>query len=169
RRLPDYMVPTAWVELDALPLNANGKVDRKALRLPDREQWLLAGECVDARTPLEAKLLALWRETLALERIGVHDDFFDLGGHSLLATRLTGRIAQELGKEVSLRMLFDASTPARLAERLGDTDPSPAWSDAIVRGACDGQAASFAQRRLWFIDQYQPGTSLYNIAAAWRL
>src|SRR5690606_7304894 len=92
-RLPDYMVPTAYVVMDALPLNASGKVDRKALPAPEGAQ-LASAEYVAPRTPVEAGLAAIYASVLKVERVGVHDDFFALGGHSLLATQLVSRVRE---------------------------------------------------------------------------
>src|SRR5207249_4782297 len=115
-KLPEYMVPAAFVELAALPLTANGKVDRGALPAPvrpEREHPLVA-----PRTPVEAVLAGIWAEILGVEQVGVHDDFFDLGGHSLLASRLIARANQAFGLSTPLRSLFEAPTVAGLAEQL---------------------------------------------------
>jgi acyl-coenzyme A synthetase/AMP-(fatty) acid ligase/acyl carrier protein len=118
-RLPEYMVPSAFVFLDALPLNANGKVDRKALPKPeapasDSEAY------VAPRTPIEETLMALWSEVLGLERVGINDSFFNLGGHSLLAMQLITRVREAFGVELPLAQLFDEPTIARTAEVVGE-------------------------------------------------
>ncbi|MEO3871097.1 amino acid adenylation domain-containing protein [Nonomuraea sp. B12E4] len=125
RRLPDHMVPTAWVRLDALPVTANGKLDRAALPEPGD-----AGRApyIPPRDPFEARLGTLWEETLGVDAIGVHDDFFALGGHSLLALRLTMRLRKELGRDVPLSAVLTAPTVARLATELRrpqDNDGAP--------------------------------------------
>src|SRR5204863_7640569 len=115
RTLPDYMVPSAFVVLDAFPRTTSGKVDRK--RLPDIE-FESTTEYVAPRNPVEASLAEIWIEILGVSRVGVDDNFFELGGHSLLATRVVSRIRLVLGVELPLRALFEAPTIARLATQL---------------------------------------------------
>ncbi|MGH8718630.1 MAG: non-ribosomal peptide synthetase, partial [Burkholderiales bacterium] len=119
RKLPDYMLPSAFVFLDTLPFTANGKVDRRALPAPERtirpEQDFVA-----PRTPNEQALAAIWAEVLKIDRVGIHDNFFDLGGHSLLATRVIARARQALHCELPLRALFEAPTIERLAVKITD-------------------------------------------------
>ncbi|RYZ33857.1 MAG: non-ribosomal peptide synthetase, partial [Myxococcaceae bacterium] len=159
-------VPSAIGVLDALPLSANGKVDRKAL--PELEVSRSERVYEAPRTELEAKLAAIWAEVLRVPRVGVKDDFFALGGHSLLATQVVSRVRTETGAELPLRALFEAPTVEALAQRLGGA----ARSSSAVMGRLIGDAPrvlSFAQQRLWFIDQLEPGTALYNIPVAVRL
>ncbi|MFY9826574.1 MAG: amino acid adenylation domain-containing protein, partial [Thermoanaerobaculia bacterium] len=120
-RLPDYMIPASFVFLPALPVNANGKVDRKALaaiRPEEGGSGAAGGPRVAPRTPVEEMLAALWCRVLEVEEVGVFDDFFDLGGHSLLATQLVMRIRDAFGVELPLRAIFQAPTLAAQAERL---------------------------------------------------
>ncbi|HEV7396997.1 MAG TPA: amino acid adenylation domain-containing protein, partial [Pyrinomonadaceae bacterium] len=118
-KLPDYMVPAAIVALEALPLTANGKLDRKALPVPDFSG--LKADYVAPRTPVEEKLAAIWSEVLGQKLIGVHDDFFSLGGHSLLATMVITRVRQSLKIELPQRLFFEAPTIAKLAQFVEET------------------------------------------------
>ena len=170
--LPEYMVPAAFVVLDALPLSANGKVDRKALPLPDADASR-ASSFVPPRTRTEALLCGLFARLLRLERVGIHDDFFALGGHSLLATRLVAHVREALGLELPLRALFEASSPALLAQRLDALRDSSFSSSAPPLRPVPRDGAppplSFAQQRLWFLDRWQPQSAFYNIPSALRL
>ncbi|HSN85880.1 MAG TPA: amino acid adenylation domain-containing protein, partial [Thermoanaerobaculia bacterium] len=166
-RLPDYMVPAVFVKLAALPLTPNGKVDRKALlsREAAPEQQRPEDGYLAPRTPVEEILAGIWAELLGLERVGTADHFFDLGGHSLLATQVISRVREAFGVEIPLRDLFEAATLDSFAARV-----------ETARRAGTGQLApplvpvlherplplSFAQQRLWFIDQLEPGSPLYN-------
>ncbi|MEW5930744.1 MAG: amino acid adenylation domain-containing protein, partial [Gemmatimonadota bacterium] len=168
RRLPEYMVPSAVVVLDALPLTPTGKLDRRALPAPE---GAAGGEYVAPRTPAEEVLAAIWTEVLRAERVGVHDDFFALGGHSLLATRVATRVQEALGVEMPLRALFEAPTVAALAERLEAAGPGAGTAaPPLVRVPRGGPLpASFAQQRLWFVDRLHPGGAAYNLPFALRL
>jgi len=109
-RLPDYMVPAAFMRLNALPLTPSGKIDRHQLPVPHDEVPESGSAYVPPRTPIEKQVVGIWSELLGLSRIGVRDDFFELGGHSLLATKLASRIRDAFGIEVSIRELFDVRT-----------------------------------------------------------
>ncbi|MBZ4336683.1 amino acid adenylation domain-containing protein, partial [Corallococcus sp. AS-1-12] len=166
QRLPEYMVPGAVVVLEALPLNSNGKVDRKAL--PEPEAPTARNTYEAPRTEAEARLAAIWAEVLRVPRVGVKDDFFALGGHSLLATQVVSRVRAEMGAELPLRALFESRTVESLARQL----EKAAFSNKTAMARKLGDAArplSFAQQRLWFIDQLEPGTALYNVPVALRL
>jgi amino acid adenylation domain-containing protein len=119
RRLPDYMVPADFVLLEHLPLTQNGKLDRRALAALARS-GPLDGDWIAPRTPLEETVAGIWSEVLGRERVGARDDFFNLGGHSLLATQVIGRLRVALGREISLRLLFETRTVEQLARRLED-------------------------------------------------
>ncbi|HSK76594.1 MAG TPA: amino acid adenylation domain-containing protein, partial [Thermoanaerobaculia bacterium] len=164
-RLPGYMVPSAWVALPALPLNANGKLDRKALPEPRLE-----GEdgFVAPRTPAEERVAEIFSEVLGVARVGVEDDFFSLGGHSLLAVQVALRVRSACGVELPLRTLFEAPTAELLAARIERSAPAghEASKAAFTRVPRDQPLPlSFAQQRLWFLDQLDPGSALYNIPA----
>jgi len=115
QRLPEYMVPSSWVALEQLPLTPSGKVDRKALPLPDMPGSEPTREYMAPRTPAEQQIAAIWSEVLGHDRIGVHDNFFELGGHSLLATRVATRLQQTFDVDILLRRIFEAPTVAALA------------------------------------------------------
>jgi hypothetical protein len=115
KRLPSYMVPSAFVFIDTFPLTPNGKLDRKALPLPETRSQEPDGSYVAPRTPTEEALARIWCEVLDLKQVGVHDNFFELGGHSLLATQAVSRTRDAFGIDIGLRALFEAPSIARLA------------------------------------------------------
>ncbi|MEN3586702.1 amino acid adenylation domain-containing protein, partial [Streptomyces sp. ZYX-F-203] len=164
--LPEYMVPTTVVALDALPLTPNGKLDRRALPEP-----LISGttEGRAPRTAEEEVLCGLFAEILGVERIGMDDDFFALGGHSLRATRLISRIRSALSAEIGVKDLFAAPTVADLAARLrrSEAKSRPALTAAPHRP--DRIPLSYAQRRLWFLREWDDNGTTYNIPLALRL
>ncbi|WP_255360906.1 non-ribosomal peptide synthetase [Duganella sp. Leaf61] len=166
-KLPDYMQPTSYVVLDALPLTPNGKVNRKALPAPVPEDAETAYAA--PRTAPEEVLAALWAGVLKRERVGIHDNFFALGGHSLLATRLVNRIGERLQVELPLRALFEHPTIAGLSAALAVLEQDP---DGAAIPRCDRAGmlpASFAQQRMWFIDQLGQGSSEYNLPLPFEL
>ena len=164
-RLPEYMVPVAWVELVRLPLTPNGKVDRKNLPVPEYERPELASGYQHPRTPTEEVIAGIWVEVLKLERVGVHDQFFELGGHSLLATQVVSRIRQAFAVELPLRALFEAPTVAALARAVEQRQRTQRGlvASPIERVPRDQRLPlSFAQQRLWVLDQIEPNNRLYN-------
>ncbi|WPZ32677.1 non-ribosomal peptide synthase/polyketide synthase [Thalassobaculum sp. OXR-137] len=168
--LPDYMVPSHLIALDAMPLNPNGKLDRAALPAPD--ETLDAATDDRPATPQEDLLAGLWAEVLGLERVGRGQSFFDLGGHSLLATQLVSRIRQAFDVDIPLRLLFehpvlgDQAAAIEAARRGADAPPPP---PIVPRADRDSLPLSFAQQRLWFLNQLEPDNPFYNTPLALRL
>ena len=167
-KLPEYMVPTAWVLLDELPRTPGGKVDRNALP-EDDDGGRVQGPYVAPRNPVEEMLAGMWADVLKLERIGATDNFFALGGHSLSATRVITRINEAFGVELTLPRLFAAPTPAQMADVLGETEVGEAQAP-ILAVPRDGRhlPLSFAQQRLWFLDQLEPGGTEYIVPSVLR-
>ncbi|HYG61393.1 MAG TPA: amino acid adenylation domain-containing protein [Thermoanaerobaculia bacterium] len=169
-RLPDAMVPSAFVRLESLPRTLTGKLDRRALPDPDRLAARLGAERLAPRTPLEEKLGALFQELLGVPEVGVRESFFALGGHSLLAAQLLARIRAELGVEVPLGRIFEAATVESLAGEVARLQAGhPAVTGIPLLPEADSYPLSFAQQRLWLVDQVETESSFYNIAAAVRL
>ncbi|HEX2252509.1 MAG TPA: amino acid adenylation domain-containing protein, partial [Thermoanaerobaculia bacterium] len=176
-RLPGHMVPSSFVPLDALPLTANGKLDRAAL--PDPASAAVPQKAERApSTPAEEMVAAAFAEVLGLDAVGAEADFFELGGHSLLATRLVSRLRRSLGLELPLAAVFECSTVEALAQvverdvaagRRSEAPPLvPVPRPAPGAGECE-LPLSFAQERLWFLDRLQPGSAAYNIPQSVRL
>jgi amino acid adenylation domain-containing protein/FkbM family methyltransferase len=166
RALPEFMVPAAVVLLEALPLTPNGKVDRQALPEPE---WSAAAGYVAPRSPQEEVVCNVFAEVLGLPRAGAADNFFDLGGHSLLATQVIARVRRAFGVEVPLRALFEAPTPAGVAAAAARHAGSPVPPPIRPADPAGRRALSFAQRRLWFLHQLEPESSVYNLPTAVRL
>ncbi|MFV1968307.1 MAG: amino acid adenylation domain-containing protein, partial [Pirellulaceae bacterium] len=171
RTLPDYMIPSVFIPLEAIPLNANGKVDYKALPRPirqrdERQQY------VPPQTPDEQQLADIWSEVLHLERIGIHDNFFALGGHSLLAVQVMSRVSQRLHVSLPLREIFQTPTVAELATRIEayrKTD-GPSTRSPIVPVSRDGELPlSLSQEALWFLDRLEPERPTYSVFPAFRI
>ncbi len=166
--LPEYMVPAALVRLEALPLTPSGKLDRRALPAPEAEAG--AGYAAP-RGATEEVLAGIWAEVLGMERVGAEDGFFDRGGHSLLATRVVSRVGRVFGVALPLRALFEAPTVRELAARIeavrsAGTPPAPPMERVPRSGPLP---LSFAQQRLWVVDQLEPGSAAYNMPYALRL
>ncbi len=171
-KIPEYMVPSAFVLMDAVPLTANGKVDRRALPAPDRSKSESGRGYTPPRTPVEELLAGIWGQVLNVERVGIYDNFFELGGHSLLATQVIARIEATCQAEIPLRLLFENPTVAGLAERIEQCHRQEHNLYTMPMSATAPQERvplSFAQQRLWFLDQYGSNSSVYNISSALRL
>ncbi|MEK4466443.1 MULTISPECIES: condensation domain-containing protein, partial [Paenibacillus] len=159
-QLPDYMIPSHFVELEKLPLNSNGKVDRKALPAPDREAYTEAYEA--PRDALEAQLAELFAEVLGGDAIGINDSFFERGGHSLKAVTLVSRIHQQLSVELPLRELFAHPTVKTLAKSVRSVDQSD-YGRIEPAAPQASYALSSSQRRLYVLHELEPESTRYNM------
>jgi amino acid adenylation domain-containing protein len=172
RSLPDHMVPSVFVPVDAMPLTPSGKVDRRALPEPEGTAGQ-GGGYVAPRSPTEQLLAQAWSELLGVERVGASDGFFGLGGHSLLATRMVSRVREMFGVELPLRAVFEAPVLRDLAgriDRAGRDGDDPLAAPPLVPMAPENDAPlSFAQERLWFIEQLTGGGGGYNMSPSVRL
>ncbi|TCP54483.1 amino acid adenylation domain-containing protein [Tumebacillus sp. BK434] len=169
--MPEFMLPAYFVALAALPLTANGKVNRRALPAPGREHAAGAEETVRARTETERRLVDVWQKVLKLDGIGVTDNFFALGGHSLLATQVMGQVASACGVELPLRTLFEAPTIEALAKLIDGEEAGKATEPSAMERVERSQRLplSFAQERLWFLEQFNTHSAAYNIPMALRM
>ncbi|PFJ06741.1 non-ribosomal peptide synthetase, partial [Bacillus cereus] len=168
--LPNYMVPTNFIEMELLPLTPNGKLDLKALPIPSE---LSTENTVCPRTPLEELIASVWSQVLGIENIGVQDSFFELGGHSLLATQVVSRLQEVFQIKLPVRELFEYSTVEALAKRIDQLRKGSKKREEMPplmpmeRG--NNIPLSYAQQRLWFIDQFAPNSALYNMPMVCRL
>lgn len=172
QRLPEYMIPSAFVMLDTLPLTESGKVDRRKLPIPETAHRELHQTFVAPRTPIEEILVLIWAEVLGVEQVGVKDNFFTLGGHSLVATQLVSRVRATLSVELPLRSLFEHPTVSELAkfiETMRSLSQSVSAPPILPRTQEAEIPLSFSQQRLWFLEQLDSGDALYNIRAVVRL
>ncbi len=172
-RLPAFMLPSAFVFLEALPLTPSGKIDRNALPAPDGSRPELETVFVEPETAVERTVAEIWKKVLSLDRVGVEDDFFALGGHSLLVIQVASRLREEFRVDLPLRSFFETRTIAGLAHRIekglpAERDQPPPPPIARVP-AEDRLPLSFAQQRLWVLDQLEPGNTAYLIRRAFRL
>ncbi len=170
--LPDTMIPSLFVMLDALPLTPNGKLDRSALIVPEGSGEPAKDLWVAPRTPVEEEVARIWSEILKVERVGVHDHFYELGGHSLVATQIISRIRESFQIELPIRLLFDAPTVAAMAAEIEQKRGAAHDGAAEVIGPIAHQGPlplSFAQERLWIANQWEPGNPSYNLQTAIRL
>ena len=168
-RLPEYMRPTSIMQIDALPLTAHGKVDRKRLPVPTDYPANTQGIWVSPRTELETRLAQIWAEVLGVRRLSIKDNFFELGGHSLLGTQLMTRIRSNLQLELPLKLLFEAPTVEAMAARLEQYTQEHYEAIPILNERERPLQLSFAQQRLWFLDQLAPGNPFYNVPIALKL
>ncbi len=166
-KLPEHMIPSAFVILDKLPLTPSGKVDRKALPEPDLSTQQAV--YIAPRTSIEKALCEIWQALLGVERVGITDNFFQLGGHSLLATRLASRIHQQYNVSLPLKTVFAEQTLEHLAQAIKRLD-SGLDHPPLVRIPREGHLLpSYAQQRLWLLDQIDGGSAHYNISGGLRL
>ena len=171
-RLPGHMIPSVFVRMDQLPLLPSGKVDRRALPAPDRFERIQQADYRPARTLVEEALCGIWEEVLGRDPVGADDHFFELGGHSLLATQVVSRVKEAFAVELPLTRLFQTPVLSELAEFIerhlkpgGEHIEPPLQPISRERPL----PLSFAQQRLWFLDQLEPGNPLYNTPGALRL
>lgn len=170
-KLPEYMVPSAFIALESLPLTPNGKIDRRKLPSPDWSRPGTTAVFIPPRNPIEELVAAIWVEALGVEQVGIHDNFFDLGGHSLLAAKIVSRIQQQLSVELPLRKIFESQTVASLAENVASALEGNSTTRLPPIKQTERKALlplSFGQQRLWFLDQLDPGNPAYNIPFAIR-
>ncbi|HEY0173923.1 MAG TPA: amino acid adenylation domain-containing protein [Pyrinomonadaceae bacterium] len=170
--LPEFMIPRAFVVLEQLPLTGTGKVNRKALPPVDLERRESEQALAAPRTPIEEILAGVWRDVLRRESVGINEDFFAIGGHSLLATQVVSRAARNFGVHLELREVFERPTIAQLAERVLELHrlKTRGHVEPIQRVSREGQLPlANAQKRLWFINQLEPGNPAYNMAMGFRL
>ena len=172
QKLAEYMVPSAFVELERIPLTTNGKVDTRALPAPDASRPGLEATFVAPRGETEEVLAGIWCDVLGLERVGAGDDFFELGGHSLLATQVISRVREMLHIELPLRAIFESPTLAELAGRVeGFTCTARQTELPPIRPVPRGpeMPLSFAQERLWFLNQLTPDSVAYHVLRPMRI
>src|SRR6202043_682637 len=168
KSLPDYMVPARFVQLEALPLTASGKLDRTALPPPDATP-LAASRYVAPRTPTEELLVGIWQQVLGIEPIGIHDNFFELGGHSLLATQVIARVREQLHVEMPLRTLFEAQIVHDFAAQLNEikrTEQAIVLPSLLRHGRGEHVPLSYGQEQLWFLEQLGLPRSVYVVPTA---
>jgi amino acid adenylation domain-containing protein len=162
-RLPEYMVPRQWVEMESFPLTPNGKIDKRAL--PDADHYAIKRAYVAPRTETEAQLAAIWQELLGIEKVGIHDNFFELGGHSLLGMRVLSHFRREHGGGFSIRDVFNYPTIAELSQQVQVSEITA----AIIAGERPAYIPlSYSQERLWFIDRLE-GSIAYHVPGILRL
>jgi amino acid adenylation domain-containing protein len=174
-KLPDYMVPSAFVLMQTLPLTPNGKIDRRALPAPDRAHNQQEDQFVAPRTPTEISVAAIWTQVLGLQQVGIHDNFFELGGHSLLAVQITSRIREAFAIDIPLSCLFESPTIAALSQAIASAQENhsldqPKTLPAIVSAPKnEAMPLSFSQYEMWYAEQHHAGVCAGNSPLALRL
>jgi amino acid adenylation domain-containing protein len=175
-RVPDYAVPSAFLELKSLPISANGKVDRLRLPEPEISRAGVSAHFVAPQNPIEIRLAQIWSEVLSVDVIGRDDNFFELGGHSLLAAQIAARVRNEFNVETPLHTFFACPTVALLAAQMQEgtkgrlaTEPILQLPKLCVHERGNEAPLSFAQQRLWFMNQLEPDSSSYNIRRAMQI
>jgi amino acid adenylation domain-containing protein len=172
-RLPEYMTPQHFVTLPSFPLTPNGKIDRKALPLPAVEQGAAAGEYVAPRTPTETAIATVFQQVLGVRRVSIDDNFFELGGHSLLAAQAFSRLERDHGIVLPLRKMFESPTIAGLArtvagpQKMAETAAAP--QRIPRRSDAHPPPLSLMQQRIWLLEQFDPGLSVFNLPSAFRI
>ncbi|MEV6428724.1 amino acid adenylation domain-containing protein, partial [Nocardia sp. NPDC051463] len=164
-RLPAYMVPSAYVVLDAFPLNASGKLDRKALPAPTFAAKVFRAPS----TPVQEIVASTFAEVLGLDRVGLDDDFFELGGNSLVATQVAARLGEALDAQIPVRVLFEASNVAALASRVESAAGQGGRAPLVAQPRPELVPLSLAQQRMWFLNRFDNRTAVNNIPVAIRL
>jgi amino acid adenylation domain-containing protein len=164
-KLPDYMVPSAFVMLSTLPLTPNGKVDRQSLPAPDINSLIQKSNFVAPRTPTEELVASIWAKVLGVEQVGINDNFFELGGHSILAIQLLSLVSDAYGVDIPLSKLFEAPTVAEFISFLQQANIQTNTTAIAPISRTENKVfpLSFAQQRLWFLNQLQPNNASYNI------
>lgn len=169
--LPEYMIPVYFVHMNSFPLTVNGKVDRSALPAPEINQLTNENEYVPPRNEIECKIQQIWQEILKISNIGMNENFFRLGGHSLLAAKIIARVRKVYDIDLPVKIIFEAQTIESFSDRLSvlidQGNNKVKKIKKITREIV--HAASYAQGRLWFLEQYQPGNIAYNLGLAFLL
>ncbi|MHC5725552.1 MAG: condensation domain-containing protein, partial [Nostoc sp.] len=170
-QLPDYMIPSAFIEMESFPLTPNGKVNRRTLPEPTTSRPELGQTFVEPRTPTEEILAGIWRDVLGLEQVGIYDNFFDLGGHSLLATQVIALTRKAFGIELPILSLFESPAIAPLAQKIATAKAPDRQELSLKRFPSQNEPIpiSLTQLELWFFDQFYPGNSIYNLPLVYRI
>jgi non-ribosomal peptide synthetase component F/short-subunit dehydrogenase/acyl carrier protein len=167
-RLPNYMVPSLFVQLDSMPLTPNRKVDRLGLPEPDMT-FLIEKRFVEPKTAEEKQLAQIWCDVMGLDRVGITNDFFEIGGHSLLATQIVSRINETLNRNVSIKAFFEHSTIEKLAHLISEGHQTQESGPIDILSDRQAVPLSFAQQRMWFLDQYEEHSTFYNMPGLYHL